>query len=139
MVSGPKAGKDLSAYTYHMGCANTAKWVSLVSPFASSSPCWTPSPIPEFPTVRPHTWGDNADGHEQDMLLLVQVQLLQPYLELDEGLNQLQAVSGCKRDGQMLRAELGRHLPKPPHPAPAPAPDGARFSPFSPCCPLRCA
>lgn len=87
--------------------------------------------------MRPHTWGDNADGHEQDMLLLVQVQLLQPYLELDEGLNQLQAVSGCKRDGQMLRVELGSRLPKPP--CPAPDPDGARFSPFSPCCPLRCA
>lgn len=51
------------------------------------------SQVPEFPNTRPRTWGDDADGHEQDMLLLVQVQLLQPHLELDERLNQLQVVS----------------------------------------------
>lgn len=50
------------------------------------------------------------------MLLLVQVQLLQPHLELDEGLNQLQAVSSYETDGQMLCAELRSCLPKPPHP-----------------------
>lgn len=49
-------------------------------------------------TARPHTWGDNADGHEQDMLLFMQIQLLQPHLELDEWLNQLQAVSSYKRE-----------------------------------------
>lgn len=57
-------------------------------------PSIPPSQVTKFPTVGPHTWGDNADGHEQDMLLLMQVQLLQPHLELDEGLNQVQAVSG---------------------------------------------
>ena len=44
------------------------------------------------------TWGDNADGHEQDMFLFMQIQLLQPHLELDEGLDELQAVSGYKRE-----------------------------------------
>lgn len=44
------------------------------------------------------TWRDNADGHEQDMFLFMQIQLLQPHLELDEGLDELQAVSGCKRE-----------------------------------------
>lgn len=46
----------------------------------------------------PGTWGDNADGHEQDMFLFMQIQLLQPHLELDEGLDELQAVSGYKRE-----------------------------------------
>lgn len=31
------------------------------------------SQVPEFLITRPHTWGDNADGHEQDMLFLMQV------------------------------------------------------------------
>lgn len=53
--------------------------------------------VPEFPSTRPHTWGDDADGHEQNMLLLMQVQLLQSYLELDERLNQLQVVSSYER------------------------------------------
>ena len=44
------------------------------------------------------TWRDNADGHERDMFLFMQIQLLQPHLELDEGLDELQAVSGCKRE-----------------------------------------
>lgn len=135
-----------------MGCANPAKWVfpclSLPfcpSPFqiarwpsaALSASRPAPPALPqvrEFPTARPCTWGDNADGHEQDMLLLVQVQLLQPHLELDEGLNQLQAVSGYEKDGQMLWAELRSRLPKPPRPTSNP--DWACLSPFSPSCRL---
>lgn len=63
----------------------------LASSRALSSPCPT-SRGPEFLTARLCTWGDNADGHEKDVLLLMQVQLLQPHLELDERLNQLQGV-----------------------------------------------
>lgn len=48
--------------------------------------------------ARLRTWRDNADGHEQDMFFLMEVQLLQPHLELYEGLNQLQGVPSCERE-----------------------------------------
>lgn len=40
------------------------------------------------------TWGQDADGHEQHVLLLVKVQLLQAHLEFHQWLQQVHAVAG---------------------------------------------
>lgn len=42
-----------------------------------------------------HTGGEQADGHQQHVFLLVQVELLQAHLELDQRLQQLQSVTRC--------------------------------------------
>lgn len=73
-----------------------------------------------FLPARLPTWGDDANGHEQDVFLLVQVQLLQPHLELYEGLNQLQGVPSCvcvRERAVSMRAEAST-LPEstPGHP-----------------------
>lgn len=41
------------------------------------------------------TWGEQADGHEQHVFLLVQVEFLQTNLELHQRLQQLQSVTRC--------------------------------------------
>lgn len=88
------------------------------------------SQVPEFLTTRPHTWGDNADGHEQDMLFLMQVQFLQTDLELDERLNQVQTVSSYEREWSDA---VGRTEETPIAPHPTSHPDQAWPLPFSPC------
>ena len=42
------------------------------------------------------TWRKQADGHQQHMFLLLQVQLLQAHLELHQRLQQLQSVARCR-------------------------------------------
>ena len=43
------------------------------------------------------TWGEKADGHEQHMFLLMQVELFQTNLKLHQWLQQLQSVTRCRR------------------------------------------
>lgn len=45
------------------------------------------------------TGGEQADGHQQHVFLLVHVELLQAHLELDQRLQQLQSVTRC-REGE---------------------------------------
>lgn len=40
------------------------------------------------------TWGQQTDGHEQHVFLLVKVEVLQAHLELHQWLQQLQRVAG---------------------------------------------
>lgn len=42
------------------------------------------------------TWGEQADGHQQHVLLLVQVEFLQTDLEFHQRLQQLQSVTRCE-------------------------------------------
>lgn len=63
------------------------------------------------------------------MLFLMQIQLLEPHLELDEWLNQIQAVSSYEREwpDAVLRTE------EPPlHPTPLPTLTGLDSCPFLP-------
>lgn len=52
------------------------------------------------------TWRQQADGHQQHMLLLSQVELLQADLELHQRLQQLQSVSSYGgRDTSLMSAQ----------------------------------
>lgn len=82
----------------------------------------------------PGTWREQADGHQQHVFLLPQVELLQSHLELHQRLQQLQSVSRCggrsawlapDQHGVTAETETGpwgwggltwnRHPPPPPH------------------------
>lgn len=63
-------------------CLNVSTYSSLFSAIQS-----------QMKTNTSSTWGEQADGHEQHMLLLVQVQFFQTNLELHQRLQQLQSVT----------------------------------------------
>lgn len=58
------------------------------------------------------TWGQDADGHEEHVLLFVKVQLLQANLEFHERLEQVHAVAGWEEKGPLAQPALEQVLPQ---------------------------
>lgn len=58
------------------------------------------------------TWRKQADGHQQHMFLLMQVELLQAHLELHQRLQQLQSVARYRHNTPLLSVQ---HIHQAPH------------------------
>lgn len=74
------------------------------------------------------TWRKQADGHQQHMFLLSQVELLQSHLELHQRLQQLQSVSRYRgRNTSLLPVQ---HVKPAPYFITEQRPSGERYHPF---------